>query len=442
MIGARATLALGRVALCALAIALCTHPGRAADDPREAWAALAKGGHVALIRHGNAPGRGDPAGVKIDDCKTQRNLDEAGREQSRALGKVFRDRGVRVARILSSPWCRCLETARLMAVGDVETSMALLPDREPANPVRRLELKEIISSWRGPGTLVLVTHGFTVQALFGFIPSSAEVLVVKPRPGSNAGGDVAGRIPPPQAQVSSVFIEDLTWPEVRDAIANGRTTALYYAGSTEQNGPHMALGKHNFIARHVAGRIAEALGNALAYPVLPFAPTGDASRKTSHMKFPGTVTVSDATFGAVARDVALSAISAGFRNVVLMGDHGGGQDTLKRVASELDREWRPKGAHVYYVGDVYYKSEEQVREYLGRRAKAAGGHAGIHDTSEVMFLDKEQKWIRRDKLAAADPKAGVDGDPREASAELGKAFLEIKINSAVAQIKSLLAANR
>jgi creatinine amidohydrolase/Fe(II)-dependent formamide hydrolase-like protein/phosphohistidine phosphatase SixA len=435
-------LALGRVVLCALAISLGTQPSRAADDPGEAWAALAKGGHVVLIRHGNAPGTGDPVGVKIDDCKTQRNLDEAGREQSRALGKAFRDRGVRVARILSSPWCRCLETARLMAVGDVEPSMALLPDREPAKPVRRLELKEIISSWRGPGTLVLVTHGFTVQALFGFIPSSAEVLVVKPQPGSNAGGDVVGRIPPPQAHLSSVFIEDLTWPEVRDTIANGRTTALYYAGSTEQNGPHMALGKHNFIARHVAGRIAAALGNALAYPVLPFAPTGDASRKTSHMKFPGTVTVSDATFGAVAREVALSAIAAGFRNVILMGDHGGGQATLKRVASELDREWRLKGVHVYYVGDVYYKSEEQVRQYLGKRAKAAGGHAGIHDTSELMFLDKEQKWIRRDKVAPADPNAGVEGDPREASAELGRAFLEIKINSAVAQIKSLLAANR
>lgn len=441
MTGVRAALLLARFALFALAI-FAARSGWAADDPREAWAALAKGGHVVLIRHGNAPGTGDPAGVKIDDCKTQRNLDEAGREQSRVVGKAFRDRGVRVSRVLSSPWCRCMETARLMAVGDVEPLMALLPDRAPANPARRLELKELIASWRGPGTLVLVTHGFTIQPLFGLIPASAETLVVKPRPGSSSGGDLVGRIPAPPAQAGSVFIEDLTWPEVRDAIASGKTTALYYAGSTEQNGPHMALGKHNFIARHVAGRIAEELGNALAYPVLPFAPTGDAGRKTSHMKFPGTVTVSDATFGAVAREVALSAIAAGFRNVVLMGDHGGGQSTLKRVASELEREWSAKGAHVYYVGDVYYKSEEQVRQYLGKRAKAAGGHAGIHDTSELMFVDKEQKWIRKEKLAAADPNAGVEGDPREASADLGRAFLEIKINSAVAQIKTLLAANR
>lgn len=190
-------LELARFALYALAFSLAARIGWAAEDPKEAWAALAKGGNVVLIRHGNAPGTGDPVGVRIDDCKTQRNLDDAGREQSRVLGKAFRDRGVRVSRVLSSPWCRCMETARLMAVGNVESTMALLPDRDPANPARRLELKEIISSWRGPGTLVLVTHGFTIQPLFGFIPASAETLVVKPRPGSSGGGNLVGRIPAP-----------------------------------------------------------------------------------------------------------------------------------------------------------------------------------------------------------------------------------------------------
>jgi creatinine amidohydrolase len=244
------------------------------------------------------------------------------------------------------------------------------------------------------------------------------------------------------AQSRSVFIEDLTWLEVRDAMANGKTTAIYYAGSTEQNGPHMALGKHNFIAHHVAGRIAEELGNALVYPVLPFAPTGDRTKKSGHMKFPGTVTLSDATFGAVAREVALSAISGGFETVVLMGDHGGGQDALKQVASDLDQEWGSKGTHVYYIPDPYYKSQERVSEYLTEHGMVVGRHAGIHDTSEVMFLDKEQKWIRNDKLAPGDEKTGVDGDPRQASADLGKLFLDIKIDSAVAQIKNLVSGGR
>lgn len=240
------------------------------------------------------------------------------------------------------------------------------------------------------------------------------------------------------AEPASLFIEDLTWPEVRDAIANGRTTAIYYAGSTEQNGPHMALGKHNFIAHYVAGRIAEELGTALVYPVLPFAPTGDRSKKSGHMKFPGTITVSEATFGAVAREVALSAISAGFKNVVLMGDHGGGQDALKQVASELDQEWGSKNAHVYYIPDPYYKSQERVNAYLTEHGMVVGRHAGIHDTSEVMFLDSEQKWIRKDKLAPGDENTGVDGDPRQASAELGKTFLDIKITGAVTQIRNLV----
>jgi phosphohistidine phosphatase SixA len=188
-----------RAALCVLAISLVITPALAADDSKEAWAALVKGGHVAVIRHGNAPPGygGDPPGFKIDDCKTQRNLDELGREQARALGEAFRNHGVRVDRILSSPWCRCLETARLMAVGPVDASWALVPDREPSVRVRLLELKEIVSAWRGPGTLVLVTHAFTVRALMGFLPIQGEIVVLKPGSG-NADADLVGRIAAPQ----------------------------------------------------------------------------------------------------------------------------------------------------------------------------------------------------------------------------------------------------
>ena len=160
------------------------------------------------------------------------------------------------------------------------------------------------------------------------------------------------------------------------------------------------------------------------------------------MRFPGSVTVSNATYGAVAREVALSAISAGFRNVVLMGDHGGGQDALKQVAVELDRQWSAKGAHVYYVGDLYFKSQQQAREYLSKRGKTMGAHAGISDSSEVMYLDKEGRWIRRDKLAAGEKDSGVDGDPREASSELGRTMLDFKVQAAVAQIRSLTGARR
>jgi phosphohistidine phosphatase SixA len=184
---------------CTLAMWLSITPGVAADDAQDAWAALVQGGHVALIRHGNAPpgSGGDPPGFRIDDCQTQRNLDARGRAQARALGEAFRTRGVRVDRILSSPWCRCLDTAHLMAVGPVAQSWALVPDREPTAPVRLRELQALVSAWRGPGTLVLVTHGFTVQALLGFVPHQGETVVLKPGPESGAAAELVGRIAAP-----------------------------------------------------------------------------------------------------------------------------------------------------------------------------------------------------------------------------------------------------
>jgi creatinine amidohydrolase len=244
------------------------------------------------------------------------------------------------------------------------------------------------------------------------------------------------------AQSKSVLIEDLTWTEVRDAIAAGKTTAIYYAGSTEQNGPGLALGKHIFIAHYTAQRIAEELGNALVYPTIPYAPTGDPIKKTGHMRFPGTVSLSDDTFGAVAREVALSAIAAGFKKVALMGDHGGGQQTLKKIAEVLNAEWSPKGVHVYYISDLYYKEKEQMKEYLTKRNMVIDEHAGIDDTSEVMFVDKDNKWVRKDKLAPDNGKMGVRGDPTQASTGLGKMFVEFKIRNAVNQIRSLTADKR
>lgn len=199
MIGARIRRQLGQLAPSVLALLLIITPGVAADDSNEAWAALVKGGHVAVIRHGNAPPGygGDPPGFRLDDCKTQRNLDDIGREQARALGEAFRKHGVRVDRIVSSPVCRCLETGQLMAIGSVETSLALLPDTGPS-PVRFLGLKEMVSSWRGPGTLVLLTHALTVRPLTGFLPEQAETVVLQPAPANPRGGSLVGRIAPPR----------------------------------------------------------------------------------------------------------------------------------------------------------------------------------------------------------------------------------------------------
>jgi phosphohistidine phosphatase SixA len=188
---------MGRLAFVALAVALIAAPVAAAAS-EEAWAALAKGGHVALVRHGNAPPGygGDPPGFKVDDCATQRNMDERGRAQARAVGEAFRQHGVLVDKILSSPWCRCLETARLMAIGTVESTMAVAAsDRSPE---RLAVLKQMVAGWRGPGTLVVVTHALTVQGLVGIMPDQAETVVLRPKLGNEPGLDIVGRIPSPR----------------------------------------------------------------------------------------------------------------------------------------------------------------------------------------------------------------------------------------------------
>ncbi len=241
----------------------------------------------------------------------------------------------------------------------------------------------------------------------------------------------------------SVYIEDLTWPEVQQGIKSGKTNAIIYAGSTEQNGPHMAIGKHNFIARWVAGAIAIKLGDALVYPTLPFAPTGDAVKRTGHMRYPGSVTLTPQTYRSVVHDVALSAIDAGFRHVFIMGDHGDGQDMLGAVARELDSEWSPQGVRVFYVPDVYFKEKQQALAYDASHGLPTHDvHAGTDDTSELMAIDGQHRWIRADKLAPSEgaqtARTGVDGDPTKASVALGNLFLQYKIDDAVAQIRRML----
>ena len=239
----------------------------------------------------------------------------------------------------------------------------------------------------------------------------------------------------------SVYIEDLTWPEVQHAIAAGKTSAIIYTGSTEQNGPHMAIGKHNFIARWVAGSIALKLGDALVYPVLPFAITGDLSKKTGHMRFPGSVSFDSQTFQSAVHDIAVSAADAGFAKVFLMGDHGGGQTELAAVAKQLDAQWKPRGVRVFYV-DVYSMEKQQARSYAASHGLPVNDvHAGFDDTSELMALDGQHRWIRSDKLAPSTGSrtavTGVDGDPTKASPALGNIFLQYKIDDAVNQIRRL-----
>jgi creatinine amidohydrolase len=262
------------------------------------------------------------------------------------------------------------------------------------------------------------------------------------------------------APSNSLLVEDMTWTEVRDAISAGKTTAIYYAASIEQNGPGVALGKHLFVAHYLSQKIAAQLGNALVYPTMPFAPTGDwgltnpgtidPAKKTGHMRYAGSVNLSEETFGAVAHDVALSAISAGFKNVVLMCDHGGkAQSQLDQVAKAMNMEWSPKGIHVYYIPDLYFKEKQVMKERLQKLGIPEDKHAGTDDTSELEYIDKmvngnSPKWVHSNKLVKGreGDSSGVDGDQTKATLALGKLFTDTKVSFAVNEIKDSIAAGK
>ncbi len=178
-------------------VVLLVATGSARADEAAAWAALRQGGVVALMRHGDAPGVGDPEGWRLDDCTTQRNLSERGRDEARAVGARLRAERIAIARVLSSPWCRCVDTATLAGVGPVQLEPAfanafILSDRREA---LREGGRAVIGRWRGPGVLLVVTHGENIRALTGRSPATAEIVVVSP--GADGAPREIGSLPAP-----------------------------------------------------------------------------------------------------------------------------------------------------------------------------------------------------------------------------------------------------
>jgi phosphohistidine phosphatase SixA len=169
------------------------------DDTGRAWSALRSDGYVALIRHASAPGpAGDPADYKLDDCATQRNLSEQGRVEARALGERFRTQQVKVGKVVSSQWCRCRQTAELMNIGPVEDASTFNNAfvLNSAYDALRAGARATIGAWRGPGTLVVVTHGQNIFSMLGFHPREGEVVVVAPEPTAEKKMRLVGRIGP------------------------------------------------------------------------------------------------------------------------------------------------------------------------------------------------------------------------------------------------------
>src|ERR1700688_1841773 len=151
----------------------------------------------------------------------------------------------------------------------------------------------------------------------------------------------------------SVLVEQLTWTEIRDAVHGGVTTVIIPVGGTEQSGPFIAVGKHNRRVAILSERIARTLGNALVAPVIAYVPEGSAAPPTSHMRFPGTITVPDDVFEKTLESAANGFKVHGFRNIVFLGDHGGYQDDVRRVVARLNKSWAGSDARAFVPADYY-----------------------------------------------------------------------------------------
>lgn len=244
----------------------------------------------------------------------------------------------------------------------------------------------------------------------------------------------------------SVYLEEMTSPEVRDRVAAGSTIAIIPIGGTEQNGPHMVLGKHNVRARWLAGQIAHKLGHTVVAPVISYVPEGAIKPPASHMRFAGTLSIPDAAFESLLDGAARSLAQHGFRTIVFVGDHGGYQKDLDRVATRLNRD-RTAFAPARALALKDYYEASQVGFVADLKAKGFGSaeigtHAGLADTSLTLAVDPA--LVRSAVLSSGrkwTPSDGVYGDPHRASAELGQMGVQRIVESSVQAIRTFIQAH-
>src|SRR4051812_48469812 len=206
-----------------------------------------------------------------------------------------------------------------------------------------------------------------------------------------------------------VEFEMMTWPEVKAAIAAGKTTALFYTGGTEQRGPQNVNGGHTLMARATVREIALRLGNAIAMPVLPYTPNNASAT------LPGTIGLTPEILGVVLERLAEEAIKTGFKNVILMQDHGGGTNIYGEVAKKLDAKYASQGVHVYFCDEVYAKAQGDFDKWLAANGYPVSSHAGIPDTSEMWYLGGEL-WTRSSLIPTAVGDTVARGATRDPNA--------------------------
>jgi creatinine amidohydrolase len=266
--------------------------------------------------------------------------------------------------------------------------------------------------------------------LLSIMPASAQ------RPANAPATAAAGKAP------DTVYIEELTWAEVRDMIKAGTTTVIIGTAGTEQKGPHMVDGEHKFVMEWSADKIARALGKTLVAPVITYVPEGSWEQIGGHMAKPGTITLPDDRFLELLMSAGRSLKGGGFKTILFIGESGGNRNGMRMAAEKLNELWKGE-AKAYWIDDYYTKSHADQNKYItekmGIPEGKIGGHANLLDTSELLYINP--KHVRKNRMGPENQyeNNGVSGDPAKSNPELGKIFMDIKINNAVNQIKAMIA---
>ena len=237
--------------------------------------------------------------------------------------------------------------------------------------------------------------------------------------------------------VDTVFIEDMTWMEVRDALRHGKTSVLVATGGVEQNGPYLVTGKHNVVLRGTTERIARQLGNALVAPIVPFVPEGDISPPTLHMKYPGTISVTEATYRSLLTDICASLRTHGFENIILLGDSGGNQEGLQQVTHELNQN--PEGGRLHYIPEYYdFPAVTTWLESQGIQQTPEGLHDDFAMTAMMMRVDPQSVRTAQRIAAGKFHINGVDLAPADKTIRWGERILKFRADASVRAIQQAL----
>ena len=247
----------------------------------------------------------------------------------------------------------------------------------------------------------------------------------------------------PIAAGQSYWLEELTSMEIRDAIASGTSTVIIATGGIEENGPYLATGKHNLILEAACPAIAAELGNALCAPIVKFVPEGSIEPPTGAMKYPGSISLSAATYEALLTDIAASLKQAGFSDIVFIGDSGGNQRGMANVASTLSESWTDQATAIHFVREFYDPGWVETEQFTERELGVAqsqldGYHDDIWVTAMMMVTDPEQVRYQQRVEAGLASINGVAITPLDETVQLGKDMIKFRAEYTAAAIRAAI----